>query len=100
MAASHAYPLGNRQPPGYVGYLDEDRGEVYAYSEKTGECCYGGGADGDVFAVDYDVDDAYVCVDVVVCDVVFDDDGDDGGGDGGGGGGSSSSGSSSLAAAA
>lgn len=51
--ASHSYPLGNRQPPGYVGYLDEDRGEVYAYAEKTGECCYGVGADGDVFAVDY-----------------------------------------------
>ena len=45
--------LGSRAPPGFVGYFDEDRGEVYGFYERTGECSYGVGADGDVFAVDF-----------------------------------------------
>lgn len=38
---------------GYTVYVDKDSGEVYAFRESTGECSYGVGVDGDVFAVDY-----------------------------------------------
>lgn len=45
--------IARPQQPGYAVYVDEDSGEIYAYRENTGECSYGVGADGDVFAVDY-----------------------------------------------
>lgn len=51
--APTSYPLGALAPINYAGYWDDARGEMYAYDEATGECAYGVGADGDVYAVDY-----------------------------------------------
>ena len=45
--------LGSKAPKEYLGYYDDERAEVYGYSDRTGECCYGVGADGDVFDVDF-----------------------------------------------
>ena len=52
-APQQAFPLGSAAPPGYVGYWDETRGEMYAFHEASGECAYGVGPDGDVYALDY-----------------------------------------------